>query len=400
MESIEAHVSGVEKKLVIDRIEIMPLDLVPARKRKIPTGALLYGSEGSWVGRPVLVRVCAGGLSGWGEVRPVNPFVGESAASMFATLRDFYGPLIVGRNALDIVGILRDCEQHSPANPAALGALDMALHDVVAQSLGVPVHTLLGGACRNSIPMEWSLGLSDEKTMIEEAVMALENYRVPYLCVKVGPASRIEDDVRILAAIRRSVGPDVHLGIDANTTYDPVNAVRLAQRLTDVRLTYFEQPVPGHALSDLKWVYDRANVSVMADESVRSLSDSAAVIDARAVDVIATKIYKCGGVRRCREIAIVADASGMRVNCAGVANGSYIEALAGAHLCASVPNHAFGAEFLMGLPAAWEDPIVKNRPIDTKDGYCNVPQLPGLGCEIDETAVKRYSLAHAVVGGS
>ena len=80
----------------------------------------------------------------------------------------------------------------------------------------------------------------------------------------------------------------------------------------------------------------------MADESVRSLSDAADVIDAKACDVIATKIYKVGGVRRCREIAIVADASGMRVNCAGVANGSYIEALAGAHLCASVPNHAFG----------------------------------------------------------
>lgn len=384
-------------QLPIERIEVMPLDIVPARKRKIPTGALLYGGEGSWVGRPVLVRVCAGGLSGWGEVRPVNPFVGESAASMFATLRDFYGPLVLGRNALDIVAVLRACENHSPGNPAALGALDMALHDLVGQALKVPVHTLLGGAVRDSIPMEWSLGLSDEKTMVEEAVMACEKHRVPYLCVKVGPADRIDQDVRIVTAIRKAVGRDVHFGLDANATYDPVNAVRLAQRLADVKITYFEQPVLGRALNDLKWVYDRGNTSIMADESVRSLSDAADVIDAKACDVIATKIYKVGGVRRCREIAIVADASGMRVNCAGVANGSYIEALAGAHLCASVPNHAFGAEFLMGLPSACEDPIVKNRPVDAKGGFCNVPQLPGLGCEVDEAAVKKHSLAHAVV---
>lgn len=397
MKNPEPDTQAMSERLTIERIDIMPLDIVPARKRKIPTGALLYGDAGSWVGRPVLVRVSAGGLSGWGEVRPVNPFVGESAASMYATLKDFYGPLIMGRNALDIVDVLRACELHAPGNPAALGALDMALHDLVGKALGVPAHTLLGGACRTDIPLEWSLGLSDEKVMFEEAAMAVEKYRVPYLCVKVGPSERIDDDVRILKEIRRVVGPEVFIGLDANTTYDTVNAVRLVERLSCVVLTYFEQPVAGHALRDLKWIYDRANVSVMADESVRSLADAAAVIAMGAANVIATKLYKCGGMRRCREIAIAADASGLRVNCAGVANGSYIEALAGAHLCASVPNHVFGAEFLMGLPSVAEDPIVKNRPIDVEAGYCNVPQMPGLGCEIDEAAVKKYSLAQATV---
>jgi L-alanine-DL-glutamate epimerase-like enolase superfamily enzyme len=389
--------SDAGRRLTIERVEIMPLDIVPARKRKIPTGALLYGGEGSWIGRPVLVRVSAGGLSGYGEVRPVNPFVGESAASMFATLKDFYGPLVIGQNALDLDAVLRGCERHAPGNPAALGALDMALHDLVGKALGVPVHTLLGGACKDRIPMEWSLGLSDEKAMIDEAVMAREKYRVPYLCVKVGPSARIDDDVRIVGAIRDAIGADVFFGLDANTTYDAVNAVRLAQRLADVGLTYFEQPVAGHALRDMAWIYDRANVSVMADESVRTLQDAAAFIAAGAGDVIATKLYKCGGIRRCREIATVADASGLRVNCAGVANGSYIEALAAAHLCASVSNHAFGAEFLMGLPSVAMDPIVRNRPIDVGDGYCNVPMEPGLGCDVDDDAVKRHSLAHAVV---
>ncbi|HEV7820541.1 MAG TPA: hypothetical protein VGO84_05125, partial [Burkholderiales bacterium] len=105
------------RRLTIDRIEIIPLDIVPANKRRIPTGPHLYGGAGSWVGRPVVVRIQAQGLSGWGEIRPVNPFVGETAASMFACLRDFYAPLCIGSDALGIEDILRRCELQLPKNP-------------------------------------------------------------------------------------------------------------------------------------------------------------------------------------------------------------------------------------------------------------------------------------------
>lgn len=390
-------VSAESRRLTIDRIEIIPLDVVPANKRRIPTGPHLYGGAGSWVGRPVVLRVCAGGLSGWGLVRPVNPFVGETAASMFACLRDFYAPLCIGRDALRIEEILRGCEAQLPKNPAALAVLDFALHDLAGRALGVPVHALLGGACKDRIAMEWSLGLADEQAMIDEAVMAIEKYGVKYLCVKVGPMAQIDTDVHVVTAVRKALGPEVFLGVDANTTYDRVNAVRLIERLADVGITYFEQPVPAEALRDMHWIRDHARVAVLADESVYSAIDAANVIAAEAADVLGLKFYKCGGLKRSREIAVIAAASGLPVNCAGTANGSYIEAIAGAHLCASIPNHAFGAEFMMGLPAVADDPLVRNRPIDIKNGYCNLPQLPGLGIEIDEAELKRHALAHEVV---
>ncbi len=389
--------AGASMRLPIERIDIIPLDVVPANKRRIPTGPHLYGGAGSWVGRPVVLRVRAGGLSGWGLVRPVNPFVGETAASMFACLRDFYAPLCLNRDALQIEDLLRRCELQLPKNPAALAVLDFALHDLVGKALGVPAHTLLGGACKDRIPMEWSLGLADDKTMIDEALMAIEKYGVKYLCVKVGPMAQIDTDVRVVTAVRKALGPDIFLGVDANTTYDRVNAVRLVKRLADVGLTYFEQPVPAEALRDMSWIRDHANVAVLADESVYSATDAANVIAAQAADVLGLKFYKCGGLKRSREIAVIASAAGLPVNCAGTANGSYIEAIAGAHLCASIPNHAFGAEFMMGLPAVAVDSLVLNQPIDVKDGYCSVPQLPGLGIEIDEAQIKRHELAHEVV---
>ena len=385
-------------RLAIDRIEIIPLDIVPANKRRIPTGPHLYGGPGSWVGRPIVLQIRAQGLSGWGEIRPVNPFVGETAASMFACLRDFYAPLCIGRDALQIEDILRSCELQLPKNPAALAVLDMALHDLVGKALDVPAHVLLGGACKDRIAMEWSLGLADEKAMLKEAVTAIEKYGVKYLCVKIGPAVQIDTDVRIVSRVRKALGPDIFLGVDANTTYDRVNAVKLVARLADAGLTYFEQPVPAEALRDMRWIRDHANVAVLADESVYSATDAANVIAAQAADVLGLKFYKCGGLRRSREIAVIAAASGRPVNCAGTANGSYIEAIAGAHLCASIPNHAFGAEFMMGLPAVAADTLVMNQPIDIKDGYCNLPRLAGLGIEIDEAEVKRHELARAVVG--
>ncbi|MCC6534991.1 MAG: hypothetical protein IT531_20780 [Burkholderiales bacterium] len=383
--------------LPIDEIEIIPLDIVPALKRSISTGPILYGGAGSWIGRPILLRVSAGGLSGWGEVRPVNPWVGETAASMFACLRDFYGPLIIGQDALRIEHLLRSCERKLPGNPAALEVLDFALHDLVGKALNVPAHALLGGACKDKMALEWSVGLADEKTMIDEAVTVVRKYGIKYVCIKVGPAERIDADVSAVSAIRKHVGDDVYLGIDANMGYDPIGAVRLAQRLEPVNLTYFEQPVPPQAMANLKWVYDRCKVTVIADESCYSPYDAAKLVAAGAADVLAIKFYKCGGMRRGRDIAVVADASNVRVNCAGTANGSYIEAIAGATLCAAIPNHAFGAEFVMGLPAVDPDVIVKNRPVDVRDGYCNVPAGPGLGMEVDLAAVKQHALDRVTV---
>src|SRR3954470_13562969 len=227
------------RRLTIERIEIIPLDIVPANKRRIPTGPHLYGGAGSWVGRPVVLCIQAQGMSGWGEIRPVNPFVGETAASMFACLRDFYAPLCIGRDALNIEDILRNCELQLPKNPAALAVLDFALHDLVGKALEVPAHVLLGGACKDKIEMEWSLGLADDKTMIDEALMAIEKYGVKYLCVKVGPMAQIDTDVRVVTAVRKALGPNIFLGVDANTTYDRVNAVKLVERLAEVDLTYF-----------------------------------------------------------------------------------------------------------------------------------------------------------------
>jgi muconate cycloisomerase len=383
--------------LKIEAVEIVGLDIVPKRKRRMSTGAYVYSDKGGWAGRPVLVGIRAGGLTGWGEVRPINPFVGETAAAMFANLRDFYAPIMIGRNAMEIEALSRDLERRLPDNPAALATLDMALHDLVGQALGVPVHALLGGACKDRIALEWSVSLDKEKTMVSEAVAAVEKYDLQYVCIKVGPLDRIETDTRVARAIQKELGTGIGLGMDANTAFDSLSAIRFANRVAGEGLAYFEQPVGRRALADMRRVRDRVTVPIMADESVFTLDDAMRIVTLGAADVLAIKFYKCGGLRRCRDIAVVAEAGGIRANCAGTANGSYIEAIAAAHLCAAIPNHAFGAEFIFGLPSFDEDPLIVGRPIDVKNGYCNVPTAPGFGFTIDRKVVRKHALAHLVV---
>ena len=386
--------------LKIDAIEVVGLDIVPAHRRRMSTGAYVYSDKGGWAGRPVMVGIRAGGLTGWGEARPINPFVGETAASMFTNVRDFYAPVLIGRDALNIEAALRACEARLPPNPATLAAIDMALHDLVGQALGVPVHVLLGGACRTEIPLEWSVSLDEEKVMVAEAIRAVEQYAVKYVCIKIGPLDRVDLDVRVASAIRREVGSRAALGVDANTCYDVPHAVRFANRFADPELAYFEQPVSARSLLDMRRIRDRVTVPIMADESVYTLDDAMRVVAHGAADVMTLKWYKCGGLRRCRDIAVVAEAAGMKTNCAGTANGSYIEAIAAAHLCSALPNHAFGAEFILGLPSVNEHPVIRNRPIDVRNGSCNVPTAPGLGVEVDRKALTKLALSHLVIDGN
>ncbi len=382
--------------LRIDEIELVLLDTTPRLKRRISTGELAYGDAKSPMGKPVFLRVRAGGFSGWSQLRPANPYQGDTAAGAYAALRDFYAPKVIGQDAWRSVAILRQCETMLPDNPVPLALLDMALHDLVGRAVGVPVHALLGGACRDRIPMEWSIGLSDEETMVREAAMAVERYEVPYLCVKVGPSPRLEEDVRAVKRIRKEVGPHIKLGMDANTSYDLVAATHLVERLQDADITYFEQPLAVRALRDTAVLRSRARCAIMADESVYGIADALAIAAGDAFDVLANKFIKSGGFRRSREIATIADAVGRSMNCAGTANGSYLEAIAGAHLCAAVPNHVFGAEFVMGLPQVDVDPLVQNRPVELKDGHATVPMLPGLGAQLDEAVLDRIAIARQV----
>ncbi len=391
---IDGAPSGVP--LTIDEVEIIPLDLLPGLRRILPTGPIQYGETGM-VGRSVLVAVRAGGLTGWGQIRPVNPFQADTSSSAVAVLQDYYAPLAVGRSAWHRAAILRDMERKLPPNSAAMAMFDVALHDLLGKAMGMPVHALLGGACKEEIPLEWSVGAGPVNQMVAEAEEAYAKFKAPYICFKAGPALKHDENVETLRAVRKSLGDGPGLALDANGSLRPREAIRMALALKDVALSYFEQPVLRDDHAGMKRVRDYGGVPVMADETVYSPQDAMKTLQAELADVLCVKLYKAGGLWRGRQIALIAEGAGVDVNCAGTANGSHLEALAAAHFSAAVPNHAFGAEFTMGLPEAAEDPIAPDPVIPVKDGVCPVPDGPGLGAVVNEKAVEKHAIARYVV---
>ena len=271
--------------LTIEEIEIIPLDTLPALRRTLPTGPIQYGEAGL-VGRSVLVAVRAGGTTGWGQIRPNNPFQADTASSAVAALRDYYGPLAIGRNAWRIAELLRDMERKLPPNPSALAMFDVALHDLLGRALGVPAHALLGGACKDRIPLEWSVGVGSVGQMVDEAERVYREWKTPYICFKVGPAPRIRDNIETLTQVRELLGDTVELALDANGSLAVREAIALADALRDVRIAYFEQPVPISDLVGLKRIRDRIKAPVMADESVYSPQDAARVVREDCADVL------------------------------------------------------------------------------------------------------------------
>jgi L-alanine-DL-glutamate epimerase-like enolase superfamily enzyme len=387
----------------IERIEVIVTDLPGRLQRHTSSGAYDTGASGSLLGKPVLVKLYAGGVVGLGQIRPITPqhFLADTVHSMVAAIAEVYGPRLIGTPIADLENAWSMFDRVLHGNPTARAALDHALHDAIGKALGVPVHQLLGGLCQPRIPLEWSVSLHDDTAaIVDEATRAVEAFGIKVLCIKAGDRRGWRRDLENFAAVRRAVGNDVAIGVDPNTAWSLPDAKRAILALAEHGLAYVEQPIERHNLAGLKALRAMANgIPLMADESLMSLHDAHALAAAQAVDVFCIKLYKHGGLRAARKIAAVAEAAGLQLNVGGLAAFCQLEAAAGAHFYASIPTRLMmpAAEFAFGVGAIGADPLVPETDFVLADGHVAPPTRPGLGIALDDTAVERLTLRKEVV---
>lgn len=387
----------------IERVDIVVTELAGRVQRTMSSGAYDTGPAGSPMGKPVLVRIHAEGIVGYGQVRPTAPghFVPETVYSVIAAIRHVYGPALIGRDVFDMEQIWADFDLILPGNSNARAALDYALHDAMGKAVGLPVYKLLGGLCQDNIPLEWSISLADDVgKIVADAERAVHEYGIKVVCLKCGAPGGWQEDVRNFAAIREALGPDIVVGVDPNTGWHVSETIAAMGALAPLDLGYVEQPVSRSDLPGLARIRQAAmGIPIMADESLFTLQDAYALARADAVDVLCIKLYKTGGIRTAKRITAVATAANMRVNVGGLAVQSQLEAAAGAHFVASTPAGQVmpGAEFIFGLGVAGPDPLVGETNFRIVDGHARVPQGPGLGVTIDEAAVAARTLISETV---
>jgi len=386
----------------IDRIEVFVTDLTARLQRQVSSGAYDTGPTGSLLGKPVLVKIHADGVVGYGQIRPITPghFMPDTVQSMICAITEIYGPRLIGKDILDFEAIFSAFDMVLPGNMNARAALDHALHDAAGKALNLPAYKLLGGLCQPDIPLEWSVGMADTAKMIEDVQHARSKFGIGTVCLKAGGKSGWARDIKNFIAVREAVGPDTIIGMDANEGWTVSEAIRVLHALAPYRLDYLEQPVKRQNLTGMAAIRrELAGTPLMADESVMTLGDSYALAKAEAADVFCIKLYKMGGLRAAKKIAAVAEAAGIQLNVGGLAVQSQLEAAAGAHFYASSPERLVmpAAEFIFGLGAMAPDPLVSETDYVIANGHVKIPSRPGLGVQIDEQALKRHALTSAVV---
>ena len=146
------------------------------------------GPADSLLGKHVLVKIHAGGVTGIAQVRPISPghFVADTAPSVFSAIKEVYGPALIGQSIFDFETINAIFDNRLAGNPAARSVLDIALHDAAGKALNTPVYNLLGGCCQPHIPLEWSVSMAEDVgVVIAEAKRAVDEFGIGVLCLKM-----------------------------------------------------------------------------------------------------------------------------------------------------------------------------------------------------------------------
>jgi L-alanine-DL-glutamate epimerase-like enolase superfamily enzyme len=387
----------------IERIEIRVTDLKTRLQRQRSTGPYDTGAPGALLGKPVLVKIYAEGIVGYGQIRPLAPHhsMPDTYATMISMIKHVCGPRLIGQRIFDVEGIHALFDSMAPANYMARAAVDAALYDAIGKAANQPVYNLIGGLAQPRIPLEWSISMAaDSKKMVADAERALHEFGIRVLCIKSGHPDGWQQDAKHFRAIREAVGTDVTIGMDPNTGWTVTDTLQALRALQEHRVDYLEQPVKRYDLAGMATIRRAATgVPLMADEACLSIQDAHAIIAAEAADVLCIKLYKHGGITPARKIAAIAEAANIKINCGGLAVLSQLEAAAGAHFYASRPAEQVmpAGEFIFGLGVIGPDPLVPETTFTVKDGHVTPPSGPGLGIKIDERALDTLTLLRETV---
>lgn len=304
---------------------------------------------------------------------------GEGARASLEWLR----PHLMGRDPRDIGPIVDDIDARLASNASVKAAVDMALHDLVARALGVPVHVLLGGAYRRSVALSRILAIKPPADMAARAAeLAGQGYR--HLKLKLSGDTEL--DVRRVAAVRDAAGAGTALTLDPNQSYSAKQMMAAFARMERYDIALIEQPVPAADWEGLALLTRSLPVQVEADESAQTVQDVLRLVNGRVVDVINLKITKLGGVRRFLEAVRICEAGNVQCRVGAAFGPALLQAMALQAACAvrSLPLACELAEHEHLL----DDPFT---PLPVVDGQLELPAGPGCGVSLVSPATPASS---------
>ncbi len=251
----------------------------------------------------VLIRTDSG-HTGYGEAPATAVITGDTHGSIIEAIDRFIKPRLIGQ---EVANLNRNCalvQSSLERNTSAKAAVEIALYDLWAQLHDAPLYQMLGGG-DPVITTDITISVDYIDKMVADSLSAIDR-GFESLKIKVG--KDIGLDVERVKAIHAAVQGRALLRLDANQGWTAKQAVQAMRTLEEagVVLELLEQPVKAADISGLKYVTDRVNTPVMADESVFNPGQVFDLIQQRAADIINIKLMKTGGLSNAIRIADIA----------------------------------------------------------------------------------------------
>lgn len=322
----------------------------------------------------IFVKItCDNGIVGWGEAPPTVVITGDSLASIESAIHHVIKPFLEKKNLLNYEVIFQGLKNTLVGNSSPKAAVDMAIYDCLSQFCGLPLYQFLGGH-KKQLETDFTVSVNGPEEMGEDAVSYIKRgFNV--LKVKVGK-DEIATDIKRIHEIRRRVGNDIIIRLDANqgwTTKDAIRAIRKMED-DDLRIELVEQPVKADDIEGLKQVTDAVDTLIMADESVFTPKQAFQVLKTRSADLINIKLMKAGGIYQAQIINQLAETCGVKCMVGSMIE-THLGITAAAHFAASKQNIN---RFDFDAPLMLAKEIVDGG-VNYNSRFITMPEAPGLG---------------------
>jgi L-alanine-DL-glutamate epimerase-like enolase superfamily enzyme len=293
---------------------------------------------------------------GVGEAAP-SEYYGENAETVIQCLEKVKDQL--GDDPFQIESILSNLNKNISGNFSAKAAIGMALHDLVAKRLGIPVYRLLGLDGNMPLVTSYTIGIDTPEKMKEKTKLA-KGFAV--YKVKVG----VKDDLEMVKAVREAT--DAKIRVDANAGWSADEALEKIKQLREYDIEFVEQPIDPQDKAGLKRIKEEAGVPIIIDEQLMASKDIPNFVG--LCDGINIKLAKCGGIREALRMIHVARAHGLKVML-----GCTIESSVGIAAAAQLGSLVDFLDLDGNLLVA-NDPF---EGLELDKGKLHLSDLPGLG---------------------
>ena len=346
------------------------------------------------IGKSLLRVQTDAGVEGWSEIP------GRNNAVFNAYLESAIAPALIGQDPRlvdrhwETFALGRD-ERFYKLPGWIVGAIDVALWDILGKDAGLPVHTLMGGAKRTTIPLYWSTGSGWRMQPEEMLALVQDGWERGFRAFKIRMDWRgwrqdidPEKDYQLFKLAREFLAGGEYLGFDANNGYSVSTAIQQGRRFEALGIDHFEEPIPHYDLPGLKQIADALDVAVSAGEQDAFRWWFQNLVLLGNVDILQPDILNAGGPSEVKRIFDMATTLNKPVMPHSPQAG--ISSMASLHVYATVQNatrpHEFSIEFSGPLDDLAE---LYGEDVLPKNGAIELTDKPGFGIELNEAAVAR-----------